>query len=226
MPFRLRLSAKRFIAGVGGYAAAPSPTTSPRNGVPPAVALCFSLPMMRSATSHTASIAPTISCLPTTTSSSRHSSCAVSPGSTRARPALFGSSQHATAGSGRPNILSLGNQEPLLLQPTDDLGSGRRRANTLGFLQAIPQNLVINKTPGILHSLDQSAFVVTRRRPGLLVLNFWILQLRGLAVAQRRQQLRLIALFVGGLPLRECCAPAEINGLATGCAKFKAVHIE
>jgi hypothetical protein len=59
---------KRFIAGVGGYAAAPLPTTSPRNGVPPAVALSFSLPMMRSATSHTASIAPTISCLPTTTS--------------------------------------------------------------------------------------------------------------------------------------------------------------
>jgi hypothetical protein len=40
--------------------------------------------MMRWATSHTASIAPTISCLPTTTSSSRHSSCAVTPGSTRA----------------------------------------------------------------------------------------------------------------------------------------------
>jgi hypothetical protein len=32
----------------------------------------------------------------------------------------------------------------------------------------------------------------------ILVLNFQILQLRGLAVAQRRQQLRLVALFVGG----------------------------
>src|ERR1700688_63764 len=113
-------------------------------------------------------------------------------------------------------MLSLGNQETLLLQPANDLGSGRRRANTLGFLQAVPQNLVINKTPGILHSLDQSAFVVTRRRPGLLVLNFRILQLRNLAVAQRRQQLRLIALFVGRLPLWKCCTPAEINGLPTG----------
>src|SRR6202795_4332500 len=123
-------------------------------------------------------------------------------------------------------MLSLGNQETLLLQPADDLGSGRRRTDTLGLLQAIPQNLVINKTPGILHSLDQSAFVITRRRPGLLVFNFWILQLRALAVAQRRQQLRLIALFVGGLPLRECGSPAEINRLATGCAEFEAAHIK
>src|ERR1700676_1970919 len=135
---------------------------------------------------------------------------------------LFENGEQRQAGLGRHNILSLGNQETLLLQPADDLGSGRRRANTLGFLQAIPQNLVINKTPGILHSLDQSAFVVTRRRSGLLVLNFWILQLRGVAVAQRRQQLRLIALFVGGLPLRKCCSPAEINGLATGWVELNA----
>ena len=33
-----------------------------------------------------------------------------------------------------------------------------------------------------MHRLDQSAFVVARRWPGLLVVNFWILQLRGLAV--------------------------------------------
>jgi hypothetical protein len=51
----------------------------------------------------------------------------------------------------------------------DDLGAGRRRSNALGFLQALPQNLVINKTPDILHSLDQKAFVVTRRRPGLTI---------------------------------------------------------
>src|ERR1019366_10506671 len=48
----------------------------------------------------------------------------------------------------------------------DDLGSGRRRANALGFLQAFPQNLIIDKAPGILHRLDQSAFVVTRRWAG------------------------------------------------------------
>jgi two-component system phosphate regulon response regulator PhoB len=41
--------------------------------------------MMRWATSHTASIAPIISCLPTTTSSSRHSSRAVDLGPTEYR---------------------------------------------------------------------------------------------------------------------------------------------
>ena len=41
------------------------------------------------------------------------------------------------------------------------------------------------------------AFIVTRRWPGLLVLNFWIVQLCGLAVAQWRQQLRLVALLYG-----------------------------
>jgi hypothetical protein len=56
-------------------------------------------------------------------------------------------------------------------------------ANALGLLEAFPQNLIIEEAPGILHRLDQSAFVVPRGWPGLLVLNFWILQLRGLAVA-------------------------------------------
>ena len=41
-------------------------------------------------------------------------------------------------------------------------GSGRRRADALGFLQALPQYLVVNKAPGSLHRFDQSAFVVTR----------------------------------------------------------------
>src|SRR6476659_2298908 len=83
-------------------------------------------------------------------------------------------------------VLSLGNQETLFLQPADDLRSSRRRANALGLLQALPQNLILNKAPGILHRLDQSAFVVTRRWPGLLVFDFRIVQLRSLAVAQRR----------------------------------------
>ena len=65
--------------------------------------------------------------------------------------------------------------------PADDLGSGRRRSNTLGFPQTFPKNLIVDKTPGILHGLDQSAFIVARRRPGLLVLNFGILQLRGVS---------------------------------------------
>src|SRR6185437_3271144 len=93
------------------------------------------------------------------------------------------------------------------------------RANVLGLLQAFSQNLIVNQAPGILHRLDQSAFVVTRRWPGLLVLDFRIVQLRSLTVAQRRQQLRLVALFVGGLPVRESCAPAEIDGL-TGTDDF------
>jgi hypothetical protein len=47
-----------------------------------------------------------------------------------------------------------------------------------------------------------------------------------LAVAQWRQQLRLVTFFIGGLPVRECCAPTEIDGLATGGAESKAVHVE
>jgi hypothetical protein len=50
--------------------------------------------------------------------------------------------------------------------------------------------------------------------------------LRSLAVAQRRQQLRLVALFVGWLPVRESCAPAEIDGLTTGSAEFETTHVE
>jgi Glutamate-cysteine ligase family 2(GCS2) len=73
---------RRTLADVA--AAGPLLTAVPSKGAPPRVAPSFSLPMMRCATSHTASIALTISCLPTTTSSSRHSSCAVTPGSTRA----------------------------------------------------------------------------------------------------------------------------------------------
>src|ERR1700693_6203596 len=41
------------------------------------------------------------------------------------------------AGFGRHDVLSLGNQEILFLQPADDLRSGRRRANALGLLQAL-----------------------------------------------------------------------------------------
>ena len=126
------------------------------------------------------------------------------------RVGLFENTEQRQAGLGRHDVLSLGNQETLFLQPADDLRSGRRRANALGLLQALPQNLIVNKAPGILHRLDQSAFVVTRRWSGLLVLDFRIVQLRSLAVAQRRQQLRLVALFVGGLPVRESLATGQI----------------
>src|ERR1700674_5726390 len=183
---RARLSAKRFIAGVGGYAAGPVPTAAPSKESPPAAAPSFSLPMMRCATSHTASIALTISCLPTTTSSSRHSSWRRHPRIDQGRVGLFENTEQRQAGFGRHDVLSLGNQETLFLQPVDDLRSGCRRANALGLPQALPQNLIVNKAPDILHRLDQGAFVITRRWPGLLFLNFWIVQLRSLAVAQRR----------------------------------------
>ena len=82
-PFaRAMLSAKRFIAGVGERDPVPPAAAAPSKGAPPATAPSWSLPIMRWATSHTASIAPIISCLPITTSSRRHSSCAVNPGST------------------------------------------------------------------------------------------------------------------------------------------------
>ena len=47
---------------------------------------------------------------------------------------------------------------------------------------SLPPGLSFRYTqPGILHRLDQSAFIVARRRPGLLVLNLGILQLRGVS---------------------------------------------
>src|SRR6202047_858618 len=191
MPFcRARLLGKRFIAGVGGNAPWPLPAAAPSKGGPPAVPPSLSLPMMRSATLHTASIAPTISCLPTTTSSSRHSSCAVTPGSTRAGSGLFENTEQRQTGLGRHDVLSLGNQETLFLQPADDLRSGRRRANALGLLQTLPQNLIVNKAPGISHRLDQSAFVVTRRWPGFLVLDSRIVGLRSPVLAVGRREIR------------------------------------
>src|SRR5829696_8855274 len=227
MPFwRTRLSAKRFIAGVGGYAAAPLPTAAPSKGAPPIAEPSLSLPMMRWATSHTASIAPTISCLPTTTSSSRHSSCAVTPGSTRT-----GSACLRTPNSDKP--VSVGTmcfpwaiKKLCFLSPPMISARVAGVPMALGFLQALPQHLIVNEPPSTLHRLDQGAFVVTRRWPCLLVLDFWILQSRSLTVAQRWKQLCLLTLFVRRLPLRECCAPAEIDGLTAGGAEFEATHVE
>ena len=55
---RTRLSAKRFIAGVGGHVPWPLTTAAPSKGGPPAPPPSLRLPMIRSATLHTASIAP------------------------------------------------------------------------------------------------------------------------------------------------------------------------
>ena len=227
MPFcRTRLSAKRFIAGVGGYAAAPLPTAAPSKAGPPTAAAVLQL-----ANDALGDIAHGVDrtdhllladhdIVEQAFKLRRHARI------DQCRIGLFEDAEQRQAGLGRHDVLSLGHQKALFLKPTDDLGSRRRRTDALGFLQALPQNLIVNKPPGILHRLDQGAFVVARRWPGLLVLDFRIVQLRGLTVAQRRQQLRLVALFVGRLPLRECCAPAEIDRLTAGGAEFEATHVE
>ena len=165
MPFcRARLSAKRFIAGVGGYAPAPLPT-APSRGGPPAAAPSLSLPMMRWATSHTASIAPNDNHIVEQTFKLRRDARI-----DQCRIGLFEDAEKRQASLGRHDVLSLGHQKALFLEPADDLGSSRRRTDALGFLQALPQHRIVNKPPGILHRLDQGAFVVPRGRSGLMSL--------------------------------------------------------
>ena len=89
----------------------------------------------------------------------------------------------------RHDVLPLRGQEPLPLQPRDDLAPRRRRADPLRFAQPFAQRLVVDESPCVLHRLDQRAFLVTRRRPGLLVLDHRFLQPRGLSIAQHRQRL-------------------------------------
>ena len=38
--------------------------------------------------------------------------------------------------------------------------------------------------------------------------------------------MRFVVLFVGRLPLWECCSPAEINGLSASGAEFEAMHVK
>src|SRR5205085_8498483 len=89
-----------------------------------------------------------------------------------------------------------------------------------------PQDLVIDKTPGVLHGLDQGALVVARRRPRLLVLDGRVFQACDLAVAEGRQQLCVVALLVRGLPVGKCCAPPEIDGLPTRGAESTAADLK
>ena len=91
------------------------------------------------------------------------------------RVSLFENPEQRQACLGGHDVLSLGDQKTLFLQPSDDLGSGRRRADALGLLQPVPQHLVIDKAPGVLHRLDQSAFIVSGWGAGFLVLNGWVL---------------------------------------------------
>ena len=108
MPFcRARLSAKRFIACVGGYPPAPLPTATPSKGGPPAAVPSLSLPMMRCATSHTASIADHLlfadnDIVEQTFKLRRHARI------DQRRIGLFENAEQRQAGLGRHNILSLG----------------------------------------------------------------------------------------------------------------------
>src|SRR5215204_7037074 len=226
MPFwRTRLSAKRFIAGVGGYAAAPLPTAAPSKEAPPTAAPSLIADNALGDIAHGINRADHLLL--------SHNHIVEQAFKLRRdaridqnRIGLFEDAEQRQASLGRHDVLPLGHQEALFLKPTDDLGSGRWRADALGFPQALPQHLIVNEPPSILHRLDQGAFVVTRRWPCLLVLDFWILQSRSLTVAQRWKQLCLLTLFVRRLPLRECCAPAEIDGLTAGGAEFEATHVE
>ena len=166
MPFcRTRLSAKRFIAGVGGYAAAPLPLTAPSKDDPPAAMPSFSLPMMRSGDiAHGVDRADHLlltdnHIVEQAFKLRRHARV------DQCRIGLLKDAEQRQPGLGRHDVLSLDDQKALFLQPADDLGSSRGRADALGFLQAFSQHLIVNEPPGILHRFDQRAFVVPRRWP-------------------------------------------------------------
>ena len=104
MPFRFAIEAAYFlIAGVGGRSPPPLRAAS--------------LPMMRRAESHTASIAPIVSCLPVSTSSSRHSISAVTPGSTSPGSARSRTPNRASPRSVGTMFLPCAARNPCLFSP-------------------------------------------------------------------------------------------------------------
>src|SRR5947208_13030372 len=64
------------------------------------------------------------------------------------RIGLFENPEQRQAGLGGHDVLSLGDKKILFLQPSYDLGSRRRRADSLGLLQTLPQSFIIDKAPG------------------------------------------------------------------------------
>jgi hypothetical protein len=112
MPFcRARLSAKRFIAGVGGNAPWPLPTVAPSKGGPPAARPSLSLPMMRSATLHTASIATDHLLLADNDIVEQAFKLRRHPRIDQRRVGLFENTEQRQASLGRHDVLSLGNRE-------------------------------------------------------------------------------------------------------------------
>src|SRR5262249_36409595 len=117
-------------------------------------------------------------------------------------------------------------QKILLLQPANDLGSGRRCADTLGFLETVAEDLVVHEAPCILHRLDQGAFAVARWRLGLFALDGRIAQPGSVAVAHRRQHLCFVTLLVRRLPFGEYCTPTRIDRLTTRGLEREAFDVE
>ena len=138
MPFRFAIAAAYFlIAAVGGRS--PPPAASLGTSVSPSSPRAASLPMMRRAESHTASIAPIISCLPVRTSSSRHSNLRRHARIDQPRVGAPENPEQDEPPFRRHDVLALRRQEPLLLQPGDDFRPRRRRADPLRFLQPLAQ---------------------------------------------------------------------------------------
>ena len=93
---------------------------------------------------------------------------------------LEGASHHAVI----PNVNTVDNlrevwprlsiDERKLFDPAPRLLAGSRNrpsslprgrsADPFGFLQSLPQHLVVNEAPGVLHRLDQGSFIVSRRK--------------------------------------------------------------
>jgi len=83
--------------------------------------------MMRLAWAHTASIAPTISCCPIRTSSSRRSICCRHAGIDQGGSAAP-TRRRATGHARWHDVLTVGNEEILRLETPMNLAAGRRRA--------------------------------------------------------------------------------------------------
>ena len=65
-----------------------------------------------------------------------------------------------------------------------------------------------------------------RRWPGLLVLDFWIVQLRSSPLRIGGSNCASSLFSSAGCQSGKCCAPAEINGLTAGSAEFETTHVE
>ena len=117
-------------------------------------------------------------------------------------------------GGCRHHQLAISSQQRLMLEPLDDFGARGRCANALRFFEALPQRIIFDEPPRILHGVDKRAFVVARRRLRLFGLNTWPAQCRCSAIGQRRQCLfafRCGRFIVGWIRVRlgipERCLP-------------------